>query len=644
MASRYGTGKLAKDWPEPYESRADKLERHVEELKARPRKGEEVWDRLKGENVPAFAAFECYRQMPPYKRSVREVGRQLGFKERYPAKLYNWSNVHHWAARAIAWDEHMAKTQQAESKAALRDMCREHVDQVKVLRAISNLHLRRVADQLRSQAEEHANDPQWAPGYLTAETLLKWIKVGQELETDRRYQLFELDSPTQAALAALVAGGPQSEEQWHSLYVEPENVWIPHEKQRLLISDTARFCAAVAGVQSGKTSGGAIAAWRRIMEDSKRLAIKGQRGYWWLIAPTALIGEVMCEAFEQYAPPGWIETAPKGKVESGRTWALKDGGRVQFRSADRKDDLVARRLNGAWLDEFTLLKKSVWTSGVRQRLSTTNGWCLFTSIPRGRNWAYEEIWRRTDPNDDKHDKDYSGITWHSVENPAIPRIEIESAQRQLPPAYFKREYLADWSSFHGQIYTSWNAKRHRRKGLASRPLPEGAELVMALDWGMTNPGAMLVARKLLDGSYHLVEELHQADKLSAWWNERIVDAWQRHKVVRIWGDPEQPDRIGTLRELGLPIQAAYNEVQPGIRTLASLIHQDRFLVDFDACPVTAAQIESYHWTQDSKGNSREFPHKENDHTCDAARYLVHSEAQPPATVEVAGYSGHARTG
>ena len=410
-----------------------------------------------------------------------------------------------------------------------------------------------------------------------------------------------------------------TDEDWHNRYVEPERSFIPHAKQREAIKAPERFVVLVAGVQSGKTTGAAVTFWRRIMEWVKAHEA-GRRGFFWMLAPNSIVGEVMCERFEELAPPHWITSRTGQKGD--RTWVLRDGSRVQFRSAEHADKLVARTLDGAWLDEFTLMKQEVWLTSVRQRLAATGGWVIFSGTPRGRNWAWEHIWRRTVEGDDSYDPTWRGFTWHSVENPAVSKVEVEAARSQLPPAYFRREWEASWEAFHGQVYEGWGD--HLLVDAMRPPLPTGTVTVIGVDWGFATFGALVVARRYPGGVWEIIEEVMESGKLPAWWTARIIKAWQDHKAHRIWCDPEDPGRIATLVDEGLPAVSANNDVHRGIREVAALVTQGAFRVS-KRCQLLAGQMASYHWKRDKGGQATETPVKENDHLVDAARYAVYSE-------------------
>lgn len=633
------------DRPEPPEA-ASKDPRHrtweertqvdVHEFMSRVAREEPAWNRLEGETAKQFAAFELYRQLSPSDRTVAAVARALN--SRSMNKLYQWCGNNHWRARALAWDEHQAVVQQRAAEQAIRSMTEDHCRSLEYVTAIANLHLDRTLRQLRSQA---TTDENFVPDFLDAKDIISWVKNAQTLEVSARQRNLELTNPNRHVGSNLTGPGgkPNSLEAWHKTYVEPERTFVPHKKQRAMIHSTARFVVSVAGVQSGKTSGTAIKFWKRILSDRRELRRQGEVGFYWLIAPNSIVGEVMREAFVQFAPPGEIV----GHNKTEQTWTLSDGGRVQFRSAEKSETLVARRLDGAWLDEFTLMKPGIWLTSLRQRFVTRQGWCLFSGTPRGKNWAWDEIWRRCLRTDDISDPDYEGFTWHSEENPLIPQEEIEAAKRQLPIAYFNREYRAAWESFHGQIYQAWSTA-HQIKGLASKPMPLGTYTVMGVDWGFAAPGCVVVVRVLPGGQRHIVEEVYAADQLPSWWNAKIEELWRKHRVKTIWADPEDAGRIAELKTLGMPIKRANNEVHRGIRTVAKLINQALLMADKKKCPVTCQQLEAYHWKENRRGVRSEHPAKENDHACDAVRYAVQSDEEGERVQETSGYGSAKKPG
>jgi len=396
----------------------------------------------------------------------------------------------------------------------------------------------------------------------------------------------------------------------------------PTDHQLEALYSTNRFLALTAGVQSGKTTVGASKFWTNIVKENRPSSL------YWLVAPDSIVGRTQRERFEYLAPDGWI--VDRRGADHNREWNLKNGSRVEFRSAEKGDRLVAATVHGAWIDEFAILKPVVWASSIRTRLTATGGWCLFTGTPAGRNWAYDEIWRPCLDGDDRRDSDFHGITWASVENPVVSEAEIESARRTMSSALFRRNYEASWEAFHGQVYDAFDQTRHVIDGLFV-PAGYAKSVFSGKDFGFARPGCFLVVAEDIAGKFYVLDEIHEAEQLPEWWNERIKEMAINHFVERVWCDPADPGRIGSIRAAtGINVQGSFNALHEGILHLASLFYQDRILIH-SRCKSLIRELGGYRWSQSTRG-IKEVPVKENDHACFAGATLV---ATPSGAVPIA---------
>lgn len=586
----------------------------------------EAWERQPGETSKQFAAFQLYYDMKPSERSVDKVRAKLGLRSN--RHLQKWCSRNKWVERATAWDDEQTRIRILAANEKAQVMAERHFNLADHMQAILGVQLQKISSRAKEAAKDQTEfeyvDPAQIPRWIKAIVDVQRVSVGDPI-------MLPIDADTMRSKT----WSPL--DSWRQTYVQPPGTFAPHRLQREAINDPARFLGIVAGVRGGKTTAGAIRFVNKIAQQLAELEASNKQGLWWLVAPNSVIGRVMQQAFETHANAVGLIQKVKGP-ESNRVWILKGGHRVEFRSAQQEESLVAAEVSGVWLDEFTLMGEKVWTVSLRPRLATTGGWAIFTGTPRGRNWAYEEIFRRGLKDDDKYDPEFASYTWFSSANPAIPTSEIEAARRQLPDAYFRREWEASWEAFHGQIYTHWNRALHYREGVALLPVPDGTRVIMGVDWGSANPGAVVVCRWLPTGEWQLVEEVQEADKLPAWWHSKIAELWRRWRVEKIWCDPEDRGQRLTLAADGLPALKANNSLHEGIRTVAALFKQNRFLVD-KTCTVAAGQLGEYHWAEDSQGNRREYPAKGNDHTIDAVRYAIHSTMTEPKPGERSTWAG-----
>lgn len=76
------------------------------------------WDEpILGETSADWAAFRCYRDLPPVERSVPEVARLLALDD--ICTLRNTARAMHWESRALAYDQHLDQVRLARVERAL---------------------------------------------------------------------------------------------------------------------------------------------------------------------------------------------------------------------------------------------------------------------------------------------------------------------------------------------------------------------------------------------------------------------------------------------------------------------------------------------------------------------------------------------
>jgi len=432
------------------------------------------------------------------------------------------------------------------------------------------------------------------------------------------------------------AAGPVSREidtdaEWRRVNTMRGQAFLPHELQLKAINCLARYLVLVAGVQSGKTASGARNFWNRILLEDDSNAV------YWLIAPTTGIGKVMRRNFVATAPKGWLPNPQGSGAAFERTWTLKNGATVEFHSAHKATNLVAETVRGAWLDEFTLMAASVWHVSLRSRFATTGGWAIFTGTPRGPNWGYEDVWRRTQPGDDLYEKDgdWVGLTWHSSANPLVSVKEVADAKATLPDAFYRREWEASWEAFHGQVFSEFKKSTcvYDLTKVLTRRL-DGDLFDAGVDWGYGSPGALVVGRYNLGDTWDVVREVHEAKRLNKWWIEKFKEAHREFGIHTFWCDSAEPDRIMEARRalrvwakeegLSVPrVRSAKKARWPGIRHVAMLFKGGRVKVH-RACEVFIAQTQGYKFKENREGDDLDEIAKGNDHSVDAFRYMTYS--------------------
>jgi len=415
--------------------------------------------------------------------------------------------------------------------------------------------------------------------------------------------------------------------------------YTPHAGQAAFHNLGARFAVVLAGTRGGKTYAAAREFLRRAYAD---LEIKKRPVHYWCVAPTYAIGKTqMRELFA--AVGGETGKFVSSWLRSERELVLKDHILIEFKTAERPEALVGVGLDGLWIDEAARLKREAWLGGLRMRLSDRRGWAIFSTTPLGRNWFFEEIVRRAQPDSAIHDPQYGLVRFRTADNTAVPGLaeEVEHARRTLPERYFKREYEADLTTFAGMVFDEIDPDAHRvgsRNRLGIKALPrQFAEVRAGVDWGFRNPGAIVVVGRDGDGVWWAIDEAVRSGlPVAATGGESWVDIARglqtRHGVKRFACDPSGAAFIDAFRRAGLPAYAADNDVGAGIQTVATALHIDERdgrpgLLLGERCKHLFEELAAYAWDEQCEG---EQPVKENDHAVDALRYALHTRPHAPA--------------
>lgn len=246
--------------------------------------------------------------------------------------------------------------------------------------------------------------------------------------------------------------------------------WITDYQSRLIDSE-ARFTICEAGTKTGKTASHVIWA----TEEALKLK-HGQRGWW--IAPVFSQAEIAFNRMRnQFQPKGVLKIN-----ETKLTITFPGGGILQFKSAEKPDNLFGEDVYFAVFDEFTRAREDAWFA-LRSTLTATNGKCKMIGNAKGKkNWGYI---LGVQAKNGKVGYEYHKITiWDALNAgvPGITREEVEQAMRDLPELVFKELYLAE-ASEDGSNPFGLDAIRRNIRPLSNKPVKAfGIDLAKYSDW------------------------------------------------------------------------------------------------------------------------------------------------------------------
>jgi hypothetical protein len=115
---------------------------------------------------------------------------------------------------------------------------------------------------------------------------------------------------------------------------------------------------------------------------------------------------------------------------------LPNGSEIWLRSAENPESLAGEGLNGAVLDEFTLMKEIIWVEYLEAALLDKEGWALFMGVPKGNNWG-AKLWRNAAGR-----AGWAQYHFTTYENPIIKKERVDEIRANTAERWFNQEYLA----------------------------------------------------------------------------------------------------------------------------------------------------------------------------------------------------------
>lgn len=266
------------------------------------------------------------------------------------------------------------------------------------------------------------------------------------------------------------------------------------------------------------------------------------------------------------------------------------------------------------LDEVATMRNfwTGWNDVLSPTLTDRAGDALFISTPRGFNHFYDLF------NFKNKDDTYNSFHFTTFDNPHIPVEEIEREKRSKPEDSFAQEYLAEFRKMEGLVYREFNRERHLFDDLT--PYNTATKLV-GVDFGYTNPAAVLTIHKDNDSNYWVRYEWYKRQKTE----EQIAEYAKSAGGNAYYPDPENPAAVKGLEDMGLNVREVIKgqgSVASGINKVRELFKQGRLNVHKD-CVNLISELETYRYPERKEGkNDEENPVKENDHALDALRYVI----------------------
>jgi hypothetical protein len=237
-----------------------------------------------------------------------------------------------------------------------------------------------------------------------------------------------------------------------------------HFPQYQIFTAPQRNVIAVCGRRFGKTA----AAIERALRKMRRRKLRG-----WIIAPTRdMVKDLFWETLKERADRlHWKVKTNENDLTIER---LSTGARYRLLSGEKPERKRGRGLDDVIIDEAADMDASLWPEVIRPALIDRKGTALIQGTPAGRNHFYE-LWNST-----AGDPTWGRFQFKTIDNPYLPRDEIEHLRATLDDRTFRQELEADFVEYLGAAYSYHDPDVHRKE----YPFNPNREIMVCCDFNI----------------------------------------------------------------------------------------------------------------------------------------------------------------
>lgn len=314
----------------------------------------------------------------------------------------------------------------------------------------------------------------------------------------------------------------------------------------------------------------------------------------------------MLEEQIQVLPPELVHK----KNESELYVVIGNNSRIDIKGADNPDSLRGVGLSGVVLDEYADIKPHVYDEIIAPALIDKKGFAIFIGTPKGFNHFYD-LYNGADALDG-----WASFSFTSYDNPHLDKEELEKEKQRITEDRFAQEYLADFRKQEGLVYKEFDRQRHTY----DTEVENVKEKLVGVDFGYTNPAAVLTILVDSDGTYYVDYEWYKTGQTE----EQIAEYVASIDANACYPDPENPSAIKVLKDKRVNVREVVkgkDSVSSGIQKVRELFKQGKIRVH-KRCLNLLFELENYAYEPKQDKNQPEVPIKLNDHALDSLRYII----------------------
>jgi len=323
--------------------------------------------------------------------------------------------------------------------------------------------------------------------------------------------------------------------------------------------------------------------------------------------------------FLDYIPPSLIESTNSQEMKI----RLTNGSLIQLIGSDNIDSIVGTNPRGCVYSESSLQDPRAYQF-IRPILAANNGWVVFISTPRGKNWFYELFQIAS------HTPSWFAykLTLDDTQHIPLQEIERERAEGIMSEDLIQQEYYTSWDmGVEGSYYSRYMDRMRLQGRIGDVPWVSECKVHTAWDLGMADLSIIIFFQtigqtvRIIDyyensglGLDHYIKVLQQKPYV---YGKHIAP----HDIkVRELGTGMS--RLEKARQMGLSFTVAPDlSIEDGIESVRATT--SKIWIDSVKCVTLIKALENYRHEYDNKKKAyKGVPlHDWSSHASDAMRYL-----------------------
>jgi hypothetical protein len=313
----------------------------------------------------------------------------------------------------------------------------------------------------------------------------------------------------------------------------------PHAAQREILSWDGN-AVIFAGRRFGKTQ---VFIYRLLMAATNKVGL-----YWWIgLTWRSASMKRAWRLLKYYVRKIWQALGKKPDTyirEADKELYLPNGSAIWMRSAERPDSLAGEGVDGAIVDEFSLMDEIIWTEYLEAALLDREGWAWLGGVPKGENWA-TRLWRMA------HERaGWRFFHFTTYDNPKLSRERIDDIKANTPEVLFEQEYLAQITPDAGAVF---RGVRHVLTAPTDAKPIWKRHYIGGLDWARHHDYTVLVILDAVTREMVAMDRFNKVDwALQRGRIRELYDTWLPDVIYAESNSIGEPN-IEALQMEGLPV-------------------------------------------------------------------------------------------